>query len=342
MKAEADVVVIGAGPCGLFQVFELGLLGLRACVIDSLNRVGGQCMELYPDKPIFDIPALPVCNARELIERLQEQIRPFRPVFHLGQVVTEVEKNEDGSFRLLTAKGLSCQAGAVIVAGGCGAFQHRKLKVAGAEKYEGKCLHYKVADAAAYTGKRVVILGGGDSALDWTLNLCDRARELVLVHRREEFRAAPASVERMKQLADRKKLRYVIGRVRGLVEEAGRLVGIRISEGKQEPLVLPLDELLVFYGLSPKLGPIAEWGLQLERNQIRVDTEKFQTSVPGIFAVGDVNIYPGKKKLILSGFHEAALAAFGAEKYIYPEKKQYLQYTTTSTVIRKRLGVAAE
>jgi len=342
MKAEADVVVIGAGPCGLFQVFELGLLGLRALVIDSLNRVGGQCMELYPDKPIFDIPALPVCNARELIERLQEQIRPFRPVFHLGHVVAEVEKNQDGSFRLLTAKGLSCQAGAVIVAGGCGAFQPRKLKVAGAEKYEGKCLHYKVADAAAYAGKRVVILGGGDSALDWTLNLYDRARELALVHRREEFRAAPASVERMKQLADRKKLRYVIGRVRGLVEEAGRLVGIRISEGKQEPLLLPLDELLVFYGLSPKLGPIAEWGLQLERNQIRVDTEKFQTSVPGIFAVGDVNVYPGKKKLILSGFHEAALAAFAAEKYIYPEKKQYLQYTTTSTVIRKRLGVAAE
>ena len=342
VTVQAEAVIVGAGPCGLFAVFELGLLGIQAHVVDSLRQVGGQCMELYPDKPIFDIPAVPACSARELIENLKKQIEPFNADFHLEQEVTELRRLENDGFHLRTGKGLEFQAGAVVIAGGVGSFQPRRLGVDGAERYEEINLAYRVLDPRRYEGKRTVVLGGGDSALDWALQLYERAASLVLVHRRGEFRAAPASVERMKELAAQGRMEYRIGRVRKLIEDDGRLVGIRCLDLERRPFDLSFDELLVFYGLTPKLGPIAEWGLELDKKQVEVDTECFQTSVPGIFAIGDINVYPGKKKLILSGFHEAALAAFGVERHLYPDKKQFLQYTTTSPRLHKRLGVTVE
>ncbi len=345
MSIKADVVIVGAGPCGLFQVFELGLLGIKAHVIDSLAQVGGQCMALYPEKPIYDIPALPVVGAQELVDRLAEQIKPFEATFHLGEEVVALHPDDGGTFHLCTANGTELEANAVIIAGGLGSFQPRPLRVPGATAHAGRNLHYKVTDKSRYEGQRVVILGGGDSALDWALELHGIAAGVTLVHRREEFRAAPASVEKMKRLAANgdRRMRYVIGRVSGLVEEGDRLTGVTVDsfeDGERE--TLDLDELLVFYGLSPNLGPIAEWGLDIDKRQIRVDPEKFQTNIEGIFAVGDINTYPGKKKLILSGFHEAALAAFAVQKRLNPEAKQHLQYTTTSPIMHERLGVSGE
>jgi thioredoxin reductase (NADPH) len=336
---DTDVVIVGAGPVGLFQVFELGLLGLKAHLVDSLREAGGQCIELYPDKPIYDIPAIPVCSARELIERLLEQIRPFNPVLHLGQEVTEVHRREDGRFHVATSRGTHFRAGAIVIAGGVGSFQPRKLPVNGAERFEGHSLHYRVRDPAALDDQDLLILGGGDSALDWTVALAERARSVVLVHRRPEFRAAPATVARMFELRDEGRLDYLEGHVQDLVETDGVLAGARVRCSDGVTRRVSAQQLLVFFGLHPKLGPIASWGLDLNRRNIRVDTEKFQTSVPGIFAVGDVNDYPGKKKLILSGFHETALAAFAVAAHLKPGEKQHLQYTTTSPIMHKRLGL---
>jgi thioredoxin reductase (NADPH) len=337
---DCDVVIVGAGPCGLFQVFELGLLGIQAHIVDSLAHVGGQCTELYPDKPIYDIPALPVCGAQELVDRLMQQIKPFNATFHLGQEVTEVQPQPDGRFRVSTALGTTFNARALVIAGGVGSFQPRRLGAEGAEAFEGRSVHYRVKNAAALHGQDLVIFGGGDSALDWTLDLCGKARSVVLVHRRAEFRAAPASVARMRQLAAEQRLRYIEGIAERLEIADGKLKGVVVSGTDGVQHVLPADHVLAFFGLHPKLGPIAEWGLELDKRTIRVDTEKFQTSTPGIFAIGDINSYPGKKKLILSGFHEAALAAFGIQHHLYPEKKQFLQYTTTSPIMHKRLGVS--
>jgi thioredoxin reductase (NADPH) len=337
---ETDVVIVGAGPVGLFQVFELGLLGLKAHVVDSLPAAGGQCIELYPDKPIYDIPALPVCTARELVERLLEQIRPFEAGLHLGQEVTEVHRREDGRFHVVTSRGTHFRAGAVVIAGGVGSFQPRRLTVEGAERHEGRSLHYKVRDPSLFADEDLLILGGGDSALDWTLELVERARSVVLVHRRAEFRAAPASVARLFELRDAGRLDYLEGQVQQIVEGDGRLVGASVRGADGVTRRIAATQLLVFWGLHPKLGPIAEWGLELNRRALHVDTEKFQTSVPGIFAVGDINDYPGKKKLILSGFHETALAAFAIQAHLQPGKKVHLQYTTTSPIMHRRLGVA--
>ena len=337
---DTDVMIVGAGPVGLFQVFELGLLGLHAQIVDSLPVAGGQCIELYPDKPIYDIPAIPVCTGRELIARLLEQIRPFGAGFHLGQEVTEVHRREDGRFHVATSRGTHFRAGAVVIAGGVGSFQPRRLAVEGAARHEGSSIHYRVRNAAAFDDQDLLILGGGDSALDWTLTLVEHARSVVLVHRRPEFRAAPASVERMFAMRDAGFLDYLEGQVQALTETDGRLVGaaIRCSDGVTRRV--SANQLLVFFGLHPKLGPIAEWGLELNRRAVRVDAEKFATSVPGIFAVGDINDYPGKKKLILSGFHETALAAFAIQAHLEPGKKVHLQYTTTSPIMHRRLGVA--
>ncbi|MCU0936192.1 MAG: NAD(P)/FAD-dependent oxidoreductase [Gammaproteobacteria bacterium] len=339
---QTDVVIVGAGPSGLFQIFELGLLGIRAHVIDSLPTLGGQCSMLYPEKPIYDIPALPVCSAQELIDRLLQQCQPFAPEFHLGQEVVELRQDGEDGFFLRTSKGTALACRAVVIAAGLGAFQARPLRVPGAKRHEGVNLHYRVTDRERLRGRRLVILGGGDSALDWTLDLAEIAGHVTLVHRRDAFRAAPASVARMKALAAEspERLAWRVGQVKGLVEEEERLVGLKVETAPGEAEVLPLDDLLVFYGLSPDLGPIAEWGLEIEKRQLRVDTEKFETSVPGIFAVGDINTYPGKKKLILSGFHEAALAAFGIQRRLRPDEKQYLQYTTTSPIMHERLGVS--
>jgi thioredoxin reductase (NADPH) len=334
-------VIIGAGPCGLFQVFELGLLGIKAHLIDSLAAPGGQCTELYPDKPIYDIPALPVCGAQELVDRLMQQIKPFDPVFHLGQEVVQLTPRADRRFDVVTANGTRFDAGAVVIAAGVGSFQPRRLGAAGSEAYEGRQVHYRVKGADAYRSQRLVIFGGGDSALDWVNEFATTAPSLTLVHRRKEFRAAPASVARMRELEAAGRLRFIEGLADAVLEEGGRLTGVRVKAADGVMHDLPADHVFAFFGLHPKLGPVAEWGLALERKALTVDTEKFQTSVPGIFAVGDINTYPGKKKLILSGFHEAALAAFGIQAWLYPEKKQFLQYTTTSPVMQKRLGVAA-
>jgi thioredoxin reductase (NADPH) len=342
LATVTDAVIVGAGPVGLFQVFELGLLGLRAELIDSLPALGGQCTELYPDKPIYDIPAVPVCTARELIERLQEQIKPFNAGVHLGQEVTSVQRREDGRFDVETSRGTRFDAGVVIIAAGVGSFQPRKLGVPDAEKHEGSCIHYRVRDAEAFRDKDLVILGGGDSALDWTLSFAESARSVVLIHRRPDFRAAPASVERMLALRDEGRVDFLEGLVQAVVEENGVLRGVRVAARDGVTRTVSLDHLLVFWGLSPKLGPIANWGMTLNRKTIPVDTQRFQTSIPGIYAIGDINDYPGKKKLILSGFHEAALAAFAAAPYIFPDKRIHLQYTTTSPLLQKRLGVTGE
>jgi thioredoxin reductase (NADPH) len=336
---STEVVIIGAGPCGLFQVFELGLLGMGAHVVDSLRHPGGQCAELYPDKPIYDIPALPVCGAQELVDRLLQQIKPFKAQLHLGHEVTEFTPAANGRFRIGTAGGIRFDAGAVVIAAGLGSFQPRRIGVEGAEAYEGGAIQYRVKNAAELAGKRLIVFGGGDSALDWTLELAAKARSIDLVHRRAEFRAAPASVARMRELVAAGSLRLFEALPASLITADGALrgVNIRASDGTVRPL--EADQLLVFFGLHPKLGPIAEWGLALEKKALKVDPEKFQTSVPGVFAVGDINTYPGKKKLILSGFHEAALAAFAIQHHLYPQKKQFLQYTTTSPVMHQRLGV---
>ena len=318
---ETDAVIVGAGPVGLFQIFELGLLEVKAHIIDSLAYPGGQCIELYPDKPIYDIPALPVVTGKELTDNLLKQIEPFGATFHLGQEVTTVEKQEDGRFFVATSKGTQFLTKTIFIAGGVGSFQPRTLKVDGIDKYEGSQVHYRVRNPSQFAGKNLLIIGGGDSALDWALNFCagnadgnpHKAESVMLLHRRDGFRAAPASVSKMRDLCEAYEMQFIVGQVSALDEtDDGNLKGVKVTGGDGVTRVVPCDEVLVFFGLSPKLGPIAEWGLTLERKQIAVDTEKFQTNVPGIFAVGDINTYPGKKKLILSGFHEAALAAFGA------------------------------
>jgi thioredoxin reductase (NADPH) len=334
-----EVVIIGAGPCGLFQVFELGLLGMTCHLVDSLATPGGQCTELYPDKPIYDIPALPVCGAQELVDRLQQQIAPFNAPLHLGQEVTSLRKRDDGRFDVETVLGTRFDAGAVVIAGGVGSFQPRRIGVPDADKFEGRSIHYRVRDAAQYHGQKLVIFGGGDSALDWVIDFAGKAAAITLVHRRAEFKAAPASVAKMRALEASGQLRYIEGLADSLVVDGDVLRGINVKGTDGTMHAVDGDQVFAFFGLHPKLGPIAEWGMELEKKALKVDTEKFQTSVPGIFAVGDINTYPGKKKLILSGFHEAALAAFAIQHYLYPAKKQFLQYTTTSPVMQKRLGV---
>jgi thioredoxin reductase (NADPH) len=340
---QTDAVIIGAGPVGLFQVFELGLLEIKAHVIDSLPYPGGQCVELYPDKPIYDIPAVPVCTGQELTDSLLKQIEPFGATLHLGQEVTTVEKQQDGRFFVETSKGTRFLSKTIFIAAGVGAFQPRGLKVYGVDKFEGTQVHYRVKSPADFAGKNLVVLGGGDSALDWALNFAQqgphRAASVTLIHRRDGFKAAPASVAKMKQLCEAQQMRFLVGQVTELDVQDGQLAAVQVTASDAAVQRVPLDALLVFFGLSPKLGPIANWGLEIERKQLKVNTETFATNTPGIFAVGDINTYPGKKKLILSGFHECALAAFGAAPIIFPDKQVRLQYTTTSTKLHKVLGV---
>ncbi len=336
-----DAVIVGAGPVGLFQVFELGLLGIGAHIIESMPQVGGQCIELYPDKPIYDIPAVPVCSARELIERLQEQVRPFAPQFHLGETLTTVDRLESGRFKLTTSAGTSFDTGALIIAGGLGAFSPRKLALPDVDAMEGRSVHYKVIDASKFDGKDIVIAGGGDAALDWSLALVDRARSIVLVHRSTKFRAAPAHIKRMQELCDAGRMQFFEGDIVGLDASQGELKWVRVRARSGVVQRIEAEQLLVFWGLHPALGPIAEWGLQLDHQQITVDTATFQTSTAGIYAVGDVSTYPGKKKLILSGFHEAALCAFAVKEHLNPGEKVNLQYTTTSPIMHRRLGIEA-
>ncbi len=347
MTIETDAVIVGAGPVGLFQVFELGLLEVKAHVIDSLPYPGGQCVELYPDKPIYDIPAVPVCTGQELTDKLLKQIAPFGATFHYGQEVSTVEKQADERFLVETNKGSRFLTKALFIAAGVGAFQPRTLKVEGLDQFEGGQLAYHVKNPAEYAGKDIVIVGGGDSALDWALNFCagnadgnpHKARSVILIHRRDGFNATPATITKMRALCDALQMQFVIGQVTGFEESVGRLSALKVTGPDGLTRLVPLDMLLVFFGLSPKLGPIANWGLDIERKQLSVNTETFSTNVPGIFAVGDINTYPGKKKLIVCGFHECVLAAFGAMPFIFPDKKVMLQYTTTSPKLHKVLGV---
>jgi len=340
---QTDVVIVGAGPCGLFQVFELGLLGLKAEVVDSIPRPGGQCSELYPDKPIYDIPAIPVCTGDELTQALLKQIEPFDAGMHLGDEVTVVEKRDDETFRVATRKGKEFEAKAVVIAGGVGSFQPRPLRAPGAEDCEGKTLHYRVRDPEVFRDRDIVILGGGDSALDWVLALVDVAKHITLVHRRDEYRAMPSSVAQMRALVEAGRMNVIENAKATAIEhDNGKMRSITIQPKGGQAIDVKADHALVFFGLAPKLGPIAEWGLDINRKTINVDTEKFETSTPGIYAVGDINHYPGKKKLILCGFHEAALAAFAIKQRIEPDKKVHVQYTTTSPIMHERLGVDGE
>ena len=334
-----EVVIIGAGPCGLFQVFELGLLGIKAHLVDSLAHPGGQCAELYPEKPIYDIPAIPVCGAQELVDRLMKQIEPFHPSFHLGQEVIEFQRQENGRFRVRTTLGTTFDTGTVVIAAGVGSFQPRRIGIDGSEAFEGTSVHYRVKNSSNFHGQHLVIFGGGDSALDWTLELLPKARSVTLVHRRPEYRAAPASVAKMQEHVAAGRMRVFEALPQSFILDNGQFRGVNVKAKDGATHALNADQLLVFFGLHPKLGPIAEWGLELDKKALKVDTEKFQTSLPGVFAVGDINTYPGKKKLILSGFHEAALAAFAIQHHLYPQKKQFLQYTTTSPIMHQRLGV---
>ena len=347
-QIETDAVIIGAGPVGLFQVFELGLLEIKAHVIDLLPYPGGQCIELYPDKPIYDIPAIPVCTGKELTDSLMKQIAPFGATFHYNQEVSKIEKQADGRFVLETSSGTQLLTKTIFIAAGMGAFQPRLLNLEGITRFsdadDANCqVFYKVKNRAGFADKDVVILGGGDSALDWALDFVTdgplKAKSVTLVHRRDGFVAAPANVAKMRALCDAKQMKFMVGQVTDFEEKGGQIANITITGIDDSKTSVPLDQLLIFFGLSPKLGPIADWGLDIERRQLKVDTEKFSTSEPGIFAVGDINTYPGKKKLILSGFHECALAAFGATAIVFPDKKVMLQYTTTSTKLHKVLGV---
>jgi len=336
---KTDVVIVGAGPTGLFQVFELGLLGIKAHVVETLDQPGGQCTELYPDKPIYDIPALPEVGAQQLIDNLLRQIKPFDPVFHFGQQVIDVVKTESGRFHVLTTTGTEFDTGAVVIASGAGSFEPVPLKIPGVEPLLDKDIFYSVKNPELHHDKELVILGGGDSALDWALELRKTAESVLLIHRSERFKASAASVQQMQSHCDNLEMQFLSGNVTALETSNDHLSSIDITSLDGVKRKVTLDHLLVFFGLSPKPGPIANWGLDSKGKSLLVDTEKFQTSIEGIFAVGDNNWYPGKKKLILSGFHEAALAAFAIKSFLQPDKKVSLQYTTTSPLMHDRLGV---
>lgn len=337
---STDAVIIGAGPCGLFAIFELGLLDIKCHVIDILDRAGGQCAELYPEKPIYDIPALPIVTGAELTQRLMDQAKPFHPQFHFNQMVTELIKHGDSDFELKTDGGITVRCKIVVVAAGGGSFQPKKPPIPGIDAYEGTSVFYSIKKMEAFRGKDILIVGGGDSALDWTNNLAPIAKSLTLLHRRDEFRAAPDSVKKMREFVAAGKMQMKLGQVTGLTGADGILSSVQVKGSDGAAFDIQANTLLPFFGLTMKLGPVANWGLNLNENLIPVDTEKFESSTPGIFAIGDINHYPGKLKLILSGFHEAALLAQQAFHYINPGKRLLFQYTTSSTSLQKKLGVA--
>ncbi len=340
---KTDALIVGAGPVGLFAVFELGLLDIRAHVLDILPMAGGQCAELYPEKPIYDIPGFPTITGQGLVDNLMKQIEPFSPTFHFNEMVASVEPigtDEAPLFRVATENDLVFETKALLIAAGGGSFQPKKPPIPGIDAYEGSSVFYAVRKMETFRGRHVLVVGGGDSALDWALNLQKVADRVTLMHRRDAFRAAPHSVNAMRDLVAAKDMDFVLGQVTGLKGENGVLSAAVVRGEDGSTFDLACDAMLPFFGLTMKLGPIANWGLNLHENLIPVDTEKFETNVPGVFAVGDINTYPGKLKLILSGFHEVALAAQKAHRYIYPDKKLTFQYTTSSSSLQKKLGVS--
>jgi thioredoxin reductase (NADPH) len=336
---KTDALIIGAGPCGLFAVFELGLLDIKAHLVDILDKIGGQCAELYPEKPIYDIPGIPMVTGQGLTDSLMEQIKPFGATFHLNEMIEKVEKIGDPLFRVTTDDGKIFETKVIIIAAGGGSFQPKRPPVPGIEAYEGKSVHYAVRKMEAFRDKDILIVGGGDSALDWTLNLHPIARSMTLLHRRDDFRAAPHSVEQMRALVKAGKMSLKLGQVTSLEGEGGQLTGAMVKGNDNATFKVECNTMLPFFGLTMKLGPVADWGIKLENNLIPVETSAFETNVPGIFAIGDINTYPGKLKLILSGFHEGALMSQKAHRYIYPDKRLVFQYTTSSSSLQKKLGV---
>jgi thioredoxin reductase (NADPH) len=336
---ETDALIIGGGPAGLFAVFELGLVDIKAQVVDILDKPGGQCAELYPEKPIYDIPGLPIVTGQGLTDALLAQIKPFGATFHWGQRVDALQRTENGRFRVVTDVGTEFHAKVIVIAAGGGSFTPKRPPLNGIEAYEGKSVFYSVRRMDDFRGKDVLVVGGGDSALDWTLNLQPVANSLTLLHRRDEFRGAPHSVEQMRALVAEGRISLLIGQMTGLHGDGAELAAVAIKTKDGETRVAA-NRLLPFFGLTMKLGPVAEWGLNLHENLIKVDTERFESSEPGIFAIGDINWYPGKLKLILSGFHEAALMSQAAYKIVHPGKKLLFQYTTSSSSLQKKLGVS--
>jgi thioredoxin reductase (NADPH) len=337
---KTDVLIIGAGPVGLFAVFELGLLDIKAHLVDILDKVGGQCAELYPEKPIYDIPGIPLITGNGLSEALMEQIKPFNPTFHLNEMVTTIENIGDPLFLVTTGTGKAVECKAVAIAAGGGSFQPKRPPIAGIEPYEDKSVFYAVRKMEAFRGKDIMIVGGGDSALDWTLNLQPIAKRLTLVHRRDDFRGAPDSVNKMRALVASGAMDLKIGQVTELEGADGQLTAASVKDKDGAVSRVACDAMLPFFGLTMKLGPVADWGLEMDDELIKVDVSTFETNRPGIFAIGDINTYPGKLKLILSGFHEGALMAQRVHHYVHPEKRLVFQYTTSSTSLQKKLGVA--
>jgi thioredoxin reductase (NADPH) len=337
---KTDVLIIGAGPVGLFAVFELGLLDIKAHLVDILDKVGGQCAELYPEKPIYDIPGIPIITGNGLGEALMEQIKPFNPTFHLSEMVTTIENVGDPLFRVSTSAGKTFECKAIAIAAGGGSFQPKRPPILGIEPYEDKSVFYAVRKMDAFRGKDIMIVGGGDSALDWTLNLQPIAKRLTLVHRRDDFRGAPDSVNKMRALVASGAMDLKIGQVTELEGADGQLTAASIKDKDGAIVRVACDAMLPFFGLTMKLGPVSDWGLEMHDELIKVDVSTFETTRPGIFAIGDINTYPGKLKLILSGFHEGALMAQRVHHYVHPEKRLVFQYTTSSTSLQKKLGVA--
>ncbi len=334
---RTDVVIIGAGPVGLFAAFEAGVLGLSCHIVDALEEVGGQCIELYPEKPIFDIPAVPVCTARQLVERLTEQCKPFAPPIHLAQRVMQVERQEQTQrWRVATDRGLVFDTAAVMLAAGNGAFVPQRVGLPEAQALEGRHVHYAVRKRAMFDDSRVVVAGGGDSALDWVLALRGHARHITLVHRRDAFRAAEATVQEVKRAAAAGELDIVIGTIAALNAPDGVLQSIDVKT-IGGATAIEADHLIALYGLVADLGPIADWGIDVRAGRVAVDMSYYETSVPGIFAVGDIAVYPNKQKLILSGFHEASLALRKAYSYAYPDKKRVHVHSSYDATLSERI-----
>ena len=336
MIEKTDVIVIGAGPVGLFSIFELGLLNISCHVIDNLDKPGGQCSELYPEKPIYDIPSRVSITGKQLTDDLLAQAKPFKPVYHLNQQVEKIAKIDENEWLVETSQNKQLQARCIVVAAGAGSFVPRKLPIENIEYLEGKNIMYAVRNKSLLENKKILIVGGGDSALDWT-NELSKIADVTLMHRRKEFRAAPDSVAKMLELEKDKKINFLLGQIENIEDLKNEKINV-IVKNEEENRNFEVDVLLPFFGLKMELGPIANWGLNLDENLIKVDTEKFETSVPSIFAIGDINTYPGKLKLILSGFHEAALMAQQCFKYCYPDKKNVFRYTTSSKDLHKKLN----
>ena len=334
---KTDVIIIGAGPVGLFAVHQLGIKGLEAEVIDNLDKAGGQCIELYPDKPIYDIPAVPECTGKELTKNLIEQIKAFKTNFHLNERVEELKKVEK-KWLIKTNKGTEFEASSIIIAAGVGSFEPRKFPTKEIDKYEGKQILYSIKDKTIFKDKTVTIFGGGDSALDWAIELSNTSK-VILVHRRDEFRGMQASIDKVNQLKEEGKIEVHTKYQLDLVNGNEKVESINIKHDDESIKEVKTDYVLGFFGLIMKLGPIAEWGLNLDKKTIPVNTENFETNKEGIFAIGDICSYPGKLKLILSGFHEGALAARGCFKYAKPDEKYRFEFTTSSKTVKSRLGV---